>query len=267
MRQCGLCGELRKMTRAHVPPQAAGNTGKVTSASVQIVDGVMKPGRQQEGGLWVRGLCEPCNGLAGRRCDLASGEFAGRLETFARVGPRLGFLRPWEPPAVSVAPGLVARSIVIGMFAVSPNLRVIFPQLAADLLNERDHIRMPQGATLRFALLPERRARIAGPMSAHRVLTLREDFETFAEVFFCPLAWVLAPTGESALGGQSVLERQEWATADKWLQYGPDVMAVDLRNLVRRVPLVSHPLSRRREEWIELSSDEIAPVLEGYVPG
>lgn len=58
------------------------------------------------------------------------------------------------------------------MFAVSPNLWVIFPGLADDLLAGRDHIQMPQGATLRFALFAERRARIAGPMGAHRILTV-----------------------------------------------------------------------------------------------
>lgn len=267
MRQCGLCGQLRTMTRAHVPPQAAGNGEKVTSAIVQIEGGVLQNGRHSTGGMWVRGLCEPCNGLAGQRYDVAYGEFAKRLLTHARLDNRLHLLRPWEPPAVRVAPGLVSRSILFGMFAVSPNLRVIFPDLAADFLAQRDHIQMPYGATLRFALLPDRRARIAGPMSAHRVLTLREDFDTFGEVFFRPLAWVLAPTGVSSrASGRSVLDRQGWACADDWLQYGPDVTGLDLRDLVRRVPVVQHPLSRAREEWVELMSDKITPVLEGMIP-
>lgn len=221
-RQCGLCGQLRTMTRAHVPPQAAGNGKQVTSATVQIKDGVLHNGRHSTGGIWVRGLCGLCSGLAGQRYDLAYGEFARRLLTHARVDNRLRLLRPWEPPAVRVAPGLVSRSILFGMFALSPNLRVVFPQLAADLLAQRDHIQMPDGAMLRLALFPDRRARIAGPVSAHRVLTLREDFDTFGEVFFRPLAWVLSPTARNPpAGGQSVLSRQGWAWADKWLQIRP----------------------------------------------
>lgn len=268
MRQCGLCGQLRQMTKAHVPPQAAGNGGKVTSAIVQLKGGVLRNGRHYTGGMWVRGLCQSCNGLAGQRYDLAYGDFAKRLATHAEVNNRLHLLRPWDPPAVRVAPGLVSRSILFGMSAVSPNLRVVFPGLADDLLAGRDHIQMPQGATLRFALFAERRARIAGPMGAHRVLTVREDFDTFAEVFFRPLAWVLAPTitGGSRIDGASVLDRQGWACADEWLQYGPDVVNVDLRDLTRRVPVVRHPLSTGRHEWVEMFSDDITPVLEGLIP-
>lgn len=268
LRPCGLCGQVRKMTKAHVPPQTAGNSEKVTSGIVRLSNGVRGPGRQASGGMWLRGLCEPCNNLAGRRYDLAYGEFAKSLIRHARFGNRLHLTRPWEPPPVGVAPGLVSRSVLFGFFAISPNLRVIFPELASDLRVERDHIAIPEGLTLRFAILPERRVRIAGPMSAHRVLTVREDFDTFGEIFFRPLAWVLAPTSsvESRFGNVSRLDREGWASADEWLQYGSDVVNVDLRNLVRRVPVVQHPYSIGRDEWIELFSDEITPVLEGEIP-
>jgi hypothetical protein len=66
--------------------------------------------------------------------------------------------------------------------------------------------------------------------------------------------------------GESVLDRQGWASADEWLQYGPDVVNVDLRNLVRRLPVVAHPLSGRRDDWIQLMSDKITPILEGVIP-
>jgi hypothetical protein len=265
-RQCGLCGQHREMTKAHVPPQAAGNTAKVTSSIALVSDGVLRTGRQSAGGMWVRGLCEPCNGLAGQRYDTAYGEFAKSLDRHTAIGRRLHLLRPWEPPAVRVAPGLVSRAILFGLFAVSPHLRVIFPDLARDLLTKRDHIQMPPGATLRFALYSQRSARVAGPISAHRVLTRREDFDTFGEVFFRPLAWVLAPTRPAPTSGLSVLDAQGWACADEWLQYGPDVVSTDLRNLTRRLPVVTHPLAGRREEWIEMFSDEITPVLEGLIP-
>lgn len=255
------------MSKAHVPPQAAGNTERVTASIVRISDGVMQNGRSANGGMWVRGLCARCNSLAGARFDGAYADFADRLEIHARVIERIGLLRPWEPPPVGLAPGLVARSILIGMFAISPNLRIIFPELAGDLCANRPHIRMPQGATLRYALYADRTARLAGPIGAHRVLTVREDFDTFAEVFFRPLAWVLAPTqGTNEVIGSSILDRQGWPRADEWPLYGPDVERTDLRNLARSIPIVRHPMAGRRDEWIEMMADEITPVLEGEIP-
>jgi hypothetical protein len=68
-RACGLRGDIRKLSRAHVPPQAAGNTTKVLRAPDVIVNSVRQPGRWLEGGMWVRGLCEDCNNQAGKHYD------------------------------------------------------------------------------------------------------------------------------------------------------------------------------------------------------
>ncbi|MHA4950698.1 hypothetical protein ACX27O_25560 [Micromonospora sp. SD19] len=153
------------------------------------------------------------------------------------------------------------------MFAISPNLRIIFPELAEGLVTERRHICMPDGATLRLAIYDAPAARLTGPVHSFRVLSRPEHYNTFAEVYFRPLAWVLAPSdrGWVPLGSISVLDRQMWATADEWIQYGPDVTSVDLRNLCRYMPPVRHPLDGHREEWIELYSDQITSFLEGRV--
>jgi hypothetical protein len=154
------------------------------------------------------------------------------------------------------------------MFAVSPNLRATFPQLADDLRSTDPHLALPDGVSLRYALYPAPFTRLAGPMSAHRVLSTREDFDTFAEVFFSPLAWVLAPTrfGDSGYLATSTLDRHRWAFADEWPLYGPDVTNVDLRNLARSIPTVRHPMADSPLEWIELYADEITVVLEGAIP-
>ncbi len=64
------------MTRAHVPPQAAGNRGMVTSATVRIHNRIRSTGRPTAGGMWLRGLCGDGNSLAGANYDTAYGDFA-----------------------------------------------------------------------------------------------------------------------------------------------------------------------------------------------
>lgn len=127
LRPCGLCGDMRKMTKTHVPPQTAGNTGTVERASDLISrDGVRRPGRWNRGGLWVRGLCEACNQLAGRRYDHAYGDFARALTTASRARAPGLIVSPSHVPPVQLAPGLASRCILIGMFAIHPRLRHIF---------------------------------------------------------------------------------------------------------------------------------------------
>lgn len=266
-RPCGVCGEVREMTKAHVPPQAAGNTGQVTSASTRIVEGVLGPGRFSTGGLWLRGLCRDCNSVAGGEYDPAYADFSRGIESFMRFSSRGHLPHPQAAPAVSVSPGRVARCVLFGLFGISPNLRVIFPDLADALRRQDPHIKMPDGVSLRWALYGGRRARLAGPIHAHRVLGRPEAYLTSAEIYFRPLAWVLAPRGRGGLKGyESVLDREQWANADEWPQYGLDVTSVDLRNLTRRVPVVVHPMQGTRDQWVELFSDEITPILEGVLP-
>ncbi|CAL9676188.1 hypothetical protein SUDANB105_07901 [Streptomyces sp. enrichment culture] len=69
------------MTKAHVPPQVAGNRGKVTSATVRLHNNVRSIGWLAAGGMWMRGLCGDCNSLAGLNYDSAYGDFAKALDT------------------------------------------------------------------------------------------------------------------------------------------------------------------------------------------
>ena len=40
-------------------------------------------------------------------------------------------------------------------------------------------------------------------------------------------------------------------TKPNWLRYGPDRTTVDLRNLIRRMPALAHPLLHRTGDWAE----------------
>ncbi|MFJ2638119.1 hypothetical protein [Streptomyces sp. NPDC087511] len=156
---------------------------------------------------------------------------------------------------------------MIGMFAISPHLRGLFPQLATDLHECKASVSMPEGLELRLALYPYSTARLTGPVHSQRVLGRREHYNTFAEVYFPPLAWVLMSRRlDGPISGvESILDRQGWPVADEWLRYSADVTSVDLRNLCRRIPVVRHPLVDP-SEWVEMFSDEVTPFLEGLVP-
>lgn len=257
--RCGICGEWRDLSRSHVPPQAAGNSGSgVTRA--QMIEGErgVRVGRATGGGLWVRGLCGPCNSLAGGRYDRAYADFARRCLPYAGAGRRLS-VRSGDAPAVTLAPGLVARAVLYGMHAVSPALRRSFPRLASSLAAGDAAVRLPDGVGLRLALTPWPTARIAGPIHAYRVLESRLSYVTHAEVFFPPFAWALTtPTDE-----RSVFDAQGWADARDWPLYSADRTAVDLRHLVGALPLVRHPLHTDRDNWLELTSDKVTPLVEG----
>jgi hypothetical protein len=220
--------------------------------------------------MWLYGLCGDCNSLAGRHYDMAYADFARALETDARLRSGLHLPRADPAPPVRLAPGRVIRSVLIGMFATTPHLRVMFHDLAEDLRHRREHIAMPDGATLRMALYPSRHTRLASMFNGYRVLVRRQYYDVFSEVYFRPLAWALTPSdrGYDEHMGDSILDHFRWATVDDWLCYGDDVTSTDLRDLCRGgVPRVVHPLlGQRQDDWVQIFSDEVTAFLEGEIP-
>ena len=262
-RPCGLCGDTRRLTKTHVPPRTAGNTSTVERAPDLLTPaGLRRPGRWNRGGLWVRGLCEDCNQLAGRRYDEAYGDFARALEAAARARHRGLQLPPSDAPHVRLAPGLVSRCILIGMFTIHPRLRQIFPILAKDLRNEEPTLRWPESVQLRVGQYHGPRALLASGIFMARVLGHRTQHFTFGDVVFAPLVWSLVPDVAEA---QPV---DQLADASEWPNYSSERTRVDLRHIVRRFPTFLHPaLSGTRDQWIELmgeaGTDAEAVILHG----
>lgn len=266
-RACGLCGDVRKLSRAHVPPQAAGNTTEVLRAADVILDGVRQPGRWQEGGMWIRGLCEDCNNQAGSHYDVAYADFASQVGRLSSPLARHLAVVPGEAPAVRFAPGLVARAVVFGMFAVNPRLRILFPNLAADLMAEMKHghtgagpVRWPDKLRLKVGrthpVFPNTGV-ISSGVWAMRVETERVVHGTFGDIVWPPLTWSLVPVLDSTESdGLGPPITMQLADASDWIHYGPDRTAVDLRHLVRALPAMLHPMLARTDDWIELMSND-----------
>ncbi|MFD8489472.1 hypothetical protein [Streptomyces sp. NPDC059712] len=240
----------------------------MTSATVRVYRSQRTTGRPRTGGMWLRGLCQDCNSLAGENYDAAYGDFTARLAAYFSARTRLRLPAAESAPPVSVAPGRVARSVLIGMFATTPHLRTMFPSLACDLQHRRPHITMPDGATLRMALYPSRSTRLASMAYGLRILTRRQHYHVFSEIYFRPLAWALSPNEDrldvAELGESAV---SSWPVVNQWLQYGDDVTALDLRDLCRRgIPTVGHPLREGHDEWVETFQNDTAAFLEGSIP-
>jgi hypothetical protein len=209
--------------------------------------------------MWVFGLCDPCNNLASRY-DAAYGDFATITARFMTSAGRRLARSSYELPAVALAPGLVARSVLYGMFAIAPRLRIIVPQFARALLRNDGDIQWPSQLRLRLALTRPPLARLAGHVLSQRVLGYRTGYHAHGEIYFPPFAWVLNPSD----GGQT-MDEVGWADASEWIRYGGDRTAVDLRHLVSRLPIVRHP-QHASDEWMHFMSDEITPLLDGYIP-
>ncbi|THG30355.1 hypothetical protein E6C70_14745 [Glaciibacter flavus] len=215
----------------------------------------VQPGRQYAGGMWVRGLCFDCNNTAGNRYDTAYGLFTDQLRGWFRTGKRLAFGRI-DVPAVSLDPGLVSRAILYGFHAINPRLRVIFPELAKQLLNDTRQVRLPSGLRLRAGAYFGSDFKLSGGVLMQRVLGARETHFTFGEVFFPPLAWVLTPD----YAGLAV---DHWASADEWPLYSVDRTSVDLRWIAGQFPIVEHPSAVAPNDWMTMFSSEITPFVQG----
>lgn len=263
-RACGLCGQIRKLSKAHVPPQAAGNTRKVLRAPDVIVDRVRRPGRWTEGGMWVRGLCEDCNNQAGNRYDAPYADFADQVARLSTPMARRLAVIPGEPPGAQFAPGLVSRAVLFGMFAINPRLRVLFPELAHDLKNEptpgHGPIRWPDQLALKVARtqpgLPDSGV-ISSGVWAMRVMHERVVHFTFGDIVFPPLMWSLAPNHtDSEQDGLGPQISKPMADAREWVKYGPDRTSVDLRTIIRTLPAIAHPMLVRTDDWVEMMTND-----------
>lgn len=257
--QCGVCGESRALTKTHVPPQAAGNTGLVERADVMSENsrGIVA-GRWLIGGMWVRGLCGECNSFAGGLYDKAYGDFATRLWEWLKVGTRIAL--PSAQP-ILLAPGRVSRAILSGMLGISPHIRVLHPTLA-DQMYRGGPVVLPGGLSLRVAVYPGNAAMLAGPMLTGILDRSSAAINTLATVTFRPLSWALVTTDTD-----DILARRGWIDATDWLRYEDDRESHDLRWLAPHgLPVVHSILHAPSNDGMQLYSKEIAPIMRGRIP-
>lgn len=261
---CALCRRSSTLTKAHVPPQCAGNKGQVTRSRSFIQDRALRYDSPLEGGLWLKTTCGECNVLASRY-DGAYGDFANALRPHV---PKHQLTLPQVNgvPPIRVAPGLVARSVMHGMVAIAPMLANLYPAFVGDLQADREDVQLPDGLELRVAVTRDRYCRIASAYHMHRVIPRLQDHDVLAEIHFRPLAWVL--TGTRAANqtlGPRLVDTQGWGDATDWIRYSTSRWRGDLRHLLKALPATRHPARMNRDEWVELSGPG-SYLLEGLQP-
>jgi hypothetical protein len=251
------------MTEAHVPPRGIGNHApQHRRASWVTTDHGAGIDSYKPGGLSVFGLCHSCNNLTSGAADPAYIDFHNAVTRYWSPTMRRLLTMPTAVPA-PVAPGLVARSVLVGMFAINDRLQGHFPDLAQGLRDDDADLRLPDGLRLRLALLKGARTRIGGPVGYMRVLTRRETYMPFADVWYPPLAWCLISSrvGDPSLGSDITAE---WGDASAWVRYAPETI-VDLRELVGALNNAPPPMFGT-DDWVVLTGAGMVS-LEGLRAG
>lgn len=133
--RCKLCRRVADLTKTHVPPRAADNSG-IAQRGVEVLgdDGVRRYGlgRDTEGGMWGRWFCTRCNNRTGRWDE----EYLRWREDLLPVlhDPR----RPGGRVALrseQLDPGAFARSLWAWMFALSDHLWHLHPEVGEGVLS------------------------------------------------------------------------------------------------------------------------------------
>lgn len=184
-------------------------------------------------------------------------DFARQVERLSTPTARQLAVIGGEAPAAQLAPGLVSRAVLFGLFAINPRLRVLFPELADDLNHESPDgsgpIRWPDQLALKISRThPGFRDRgvISSGVWAMRVLNERVVHWTFGDIVWPPLTWSLVPNdNDSERDGLGPQITKSLPDVSEWVKYGPDRTTVDLRNLLRVLPAIAHPMLMRTNNW------------------
>jgi hypothetical protein len=262
---CGLCGITGHLTKTHIPPQAAGNHDRALRYHF-ITQGQSNhsiKSRSLPGGMQSDMLCNGCNSLQSKYdatyATLAKSLLPWRPESNLQ-------LRRVDPPHIKFQPGAVVRSVLIGMFGLNPHLRTRHPEVASALISESPIPEMPPNARLYLALARGHKARVTGYWQLHTILDYQAlAVEILAQVYFPPLAWILADESKS------LLDFEGWIDVSPWLALQP-ATADYLDNQIGPIPIVylpdDNPLRTGHvgymsiEGWTEnLECDDVRPGL------
>lgn len=180
--RCRLCGEVRPLTKEHIPPKRSGNVATApTHTLIQWLDRqdleTIPGGKVEQGGIWGYTLCGDCNSLTGREYGAEYQGWAIRAVLMLRqdenLHPSVLNENP-EPMFVSgrfggngdggVSPGAMVRQVLSCMCSLSGNW---------DLAGRSPAIRrivlggslepLPEGMSLWMEMFAGPMSRMVGP--------------------------------------------------------------------------------------------------------
>jgi len=180
--RCRLCGEVRLLTKEHIPPKGAGNLATAPTHTVnqwlqrQDLD-TIPGGKIEQGGIWGYTLCRACNSSTGKRYGAEYQGWAARAVLLLRqdkhLYPSVLNERP-EPMVVTgrfgggrddgVAPGAMVRQVLSCMCSLSSgwDLAGTSPAIRRIVLDGSIEA-LPDGMSLWMELFAGPNSRMAGP--------------------------------------------------------------------------------------------------------
>lgn len=252
------------MTKAHVPPQAAGNRMIQPSYYLMSTDLEVEPGRAKLGGIHFYGHCAACNSRIGQRYDAAYGDFAEIMREVWIKDWKLEYPTVVQVPDGTFYPGKVVRSILLGMCATSSYMYTRWPGFVQSML-EGEAVRFPFDLHLYLALGRGRSARVNGHTAGMDFAPNASRSEngtslitmSVSSVYFPPLAW------ELVIGDRSFPRVDGWIDIGSWSLLDSSTEC-EISDLIPPLPAVAHPqhTADRREHWAEMMSNEISIYAE-----
>ena len=174
--RCALCGEVGPLTREHLPPQAAGNTGAGVEFRLENwlgrdADGEWTRGKPFQAGFWQPTLCRECNGRTGdlyakeyRAWAASTGNLLGGLPDINDLQQE-AHLRALEFKLSACLPGAFVRQVLSMLVSAASPAPVTdgMPALRSIVL---DGLALPIEAPLRIgmALFMGPKALVYGPL-------------------------------------------------------------------------------------------------------
>lgn len=198
---CRICGAQDRLSREHIPPRAAGNTGTYRAHS--ITDWIARDslddvpgGRHFQGCSFGFVLCESCNSRTGRLAPEYAKWATMAIRLFVdELPPVTEMDHATVTPVATIGvpqcqPGKFARQVLSMMASLAGRWPVteLHPQLKSSLLDGTP-CELPGDLTLDMALCAPVAARYAGPTLV--VDLPHESWRWIASLAYPPLAFEL----------------------------------------------------------------------------
>ena len=202
--KCRLCGEMRRLTKEHIPPASADNRGRLLEHSLEEwfrrTDEEIPGGRLRQGGMWGYTLCARCNNLTGTRYVPEYGRWvASAIHALARASVNVREVDRMASPVrgelglggqPSPRPGAFVREVLAMMCSLSGpyDLAGRYPVIRRIVLEGASE-GLPEGMSLGLSLVLPTQTRLVGPTAV--VDTASLSWEWVLEMAHPPLALLM----------------------------------------------------------------------------
>lgn len=242
MGQCAICGQNRKLTKEHIPPQSAYINDEVLLMYVDkyaIESGEIRwKGKKRKGGLIRKVLCEECNTKTGGWYGTAYVDFTKQIAPHADSN-HVGSI---VTKSLQIYPARVAKQ-ALSMFCSTcgPAFADTYPEVRKRILDKYS-----RGKLGRFRLWLYIRSTKGGIVTGKTAFldVVTSHINVISEVSFWPAGWILTFEGDKVPNSLEVTH---------WLDYTFDQELNMLVSLPCNWKVTMYPMDFRSPNQIEKS--------------